>query len=124
MPVERVPYSRDELFAVAPPKKYAGEYLREIAFPLGGIGTGCISLAGRAQLIDWEIFNRPNKGYRPDYPFFSLWAQTEGEDPVFRVLESLWDTELSGGRGSERSYGFGPLHRYASRLPRMDSLGF
>ena len=32
-----------------------------ISFPLGGIGTGCINLAGNGALLDWEIFNRPNK---------------------------------------------------------------
>ena len=37
---------------------YSGERLREISFPLGGIGTGCIGLAGSGRLIDWEIFNR------------------------------------------------------------------
>ena len=41
---------------------YKGENLREISFPLGGIGTGCIGVAGNGALIDWEIFNRPNKG--------------------------------------------------------------
>ncbi len=29
---------------------YTGESLREIAFPLGGIGTGTLSLGGRGQL--------------------------------------------------------------------------
>ena len=37
------------------------EYLKEISFPLGGIGSGCIGLSGNGELIDWEIFNRPNK---------------------------------------------------------------
>ena len=42
--------------------KYENESLNEISFPLGGIGTGSIGLAGNGRLIDWEIFNRPNKG--------------------------------------------------------------
>jgi uncharacterized protein (DUF608 family) len=37
---------------------YTGDRLREIAFPLGGIGTGTISLGGRGQLRDFEIANR------------------------------------------------------------------
>ena len=44
------------------PFVYRGAQLRELAFPLGGIGTGCVSLEGRGALRDWEIFNRPNKG--------------------------------------------------------------
>lgn len=40
---------------------FSGEHLNEISFPLGGIGTGSVGLAGNGRLIDWEIFNRPNK---------------------------------------------------------------
>jgi uncharacterized protein (DUF608 family) len=46
-------------------KKYDGEHLRRIALPLGGIGTGTISLGGRGDLRDWEIVNRPAKGFAP-----------------------------------------------------------
>ena len=62
-----IPFPDEELFAVGPQKTYVGKYLNEIAFPLGGIGTGCVSLSGGGQLVDWEIFNRPNQGVRPDY---------------------------------------------------------
>ena len=40
---------------------YKGEKTRAISFPLGGIGTGSIGLAGNGRRVDWEIFNRPNK---------------------------------------------------------------
>ena len=39
---------------------YQGNKTNQISFPLGGLGTGCIGLAGNGRLIDWEIFNRPN----------------------------------------------------------------
>ena len=42
--------------------KYNSQKLREISFPLGGIGAGCIGLSGSGHLVDWEIFNAPNKG--------------------------------------------------------------
>ncbi len=91
-----IPFTDDELFAVGPQKTYEGKYLNEIAFPLGGIGTGCLSISGSGQLVDWEIFNRPNKGYRPDYTFFTLFAQQEDEEPVFRVLEGRLQPPFQG----------------------------
>ena len=70
------------------PRLYTGRQLAMIAFPLGGIGTGSISLGGRGQLRDWEVFNRPDKGRSPDYAFASIWAQSGSAKPVARVLES------------------------------------
>ena len=71
-------YTREELETRGVPPLYEGDHLREIAFPLGGIGTGCVSLHGRGALLDWEIFNRPNKGTILPYTFFTIWAQAEG----------------------------------------------
>ena len=51
------------------PRAFRGDQLAMVAFPLGGIGTGSISLGGRGQLRDWEIFNRPEKGRFPTYTF-------------------------------------------------------
>src|SRR5580692_9039323 len=66
---------------------YEGENLREIAFPLGGIGTGCVSLDGRGGLREWEIFNRPNKGHMLQYTFPALWYKTaDGKSKAMTVL--------------------------------------
>ncbi|HEY65741.1 MAG TPA: hypothetical protein G4O02_14340 [Caldilineae bacterium] len=78
---------------------YEGETLREVAFPLGGIGTGTISLGGRAELRDFEIFNRPAKGLTPPYTFFALRAQAEGYPAVTRVLEGVIQPPYSGSFG-------------------------
>src|SRR5690349_6777290 len=51
------------------PRTFSGAHLQMIAFPLGGVGTGCISLGGRGELRDWEIFNRPDKGTSVSYAF-------------------------------------------------------
>ena len=54
---------------------YEHEYLNEISFPLGGIGTGCVGLAGNGCLVDWEIFNRPNKGSLNGYTHIAVRAK-------------------------------------------------
>jgi len=46
-------------------KTYDSRHLDAIALPLGGIGTGTVSLGGRGNLRDWEIMNRPAKGFVP-----------------------------------------------------------
>ena len=61
---------------------WLGPDATQAAFPLGGIGTGSISLGGRGQLRDWEIYNRPDKGRSPQYAFASIWAQSGGSRPV------------------------------------------
>lgn len=70
-----------------------------IAFPLGGVAAGSISLGGRGQLRDWEIFNRPNKGFRPRYAFPSIWAKAGDNAPVARVLESRVQPPYEGPEG-------------------------
>ncbi|MBM4036048.1 MAG: hypothetical protein FJ291_30310, partial [Planctomycetes bacterium] len=54
--------------------RYDQGHLARIALPLGGIGTGTVSLGGRGDLRDWELVNRPAKGFVPRNAFFALWA--------------------------------------------------
>jgi hypothetical protein len=70
-----VPYHPEEIHAVGPQRSFTGEALSEIAFPLGGIGTGTISLGGRGDLRDFEIFNRPGKGKNLPFSFVAIWAR-------------------------------------------------
>ncbi|QDP98577.1 hypothetical protein FOE78_04450 [Microlunatus elymi] len=73
--------------------------------PVGGIGTGCISLGGRGQLMDWELLNRPAKGHDPQ-SFFAVRvedpAPAEGSAAVHtRLLEgALLPGERQGAHGS------------------------
>src|ERR1035437_2590086 len=60
---------------IAYPRVFTGRHLPAIAFPLGGVASGAISLGGRGQLRDWEIFNRPDKGNAPSYAFPAIWVQ-------------------------------------------------
>ena len=81
------------------PHIYSGDRLKMIAFPLGGVAAGSISLGGRGQLRDWEIFNKSNKGFSPNYGFPAIWAQAGNNKPVARVLEAMAGIELRSGTG-------------------------
>lgn len=123
-PVKPLPYTAEELLSPVVRDTYEGDNLNLVAFPLGGIGAGCISLSGTGKLVDWEIFNQPNKGYQPRFSFLSVWAKSEGSEPVFRVLEGQLRERLDGplylapGMFSE-GHGVGPQQTQAAGLPRM-----
>lgn len=93
------------------PAVYAGDRLRMIAFPLGGVAAGSISLGGRGQLRDWEIFNKPNKGFSPNYGFPAIWARAGAGKPVARVLEAhiLPPYEGASGLGANNVPGLSRL---------------
>jgi non-lysosomal glucosylceramidase len=93
------------------PRIFTGRKLKMIAFPLGGVAAGSVALGGRGQLRDWEIFNRPNKGYSPAYAFPSIWAQAGGAKPVARVLEAriLPPYEGQDGLGANNAPGLSRL---------------
>lgn len=118
-------FTPEELHAIGKPPAYEGERLNAIAFPLGGLGTGCVSLSGRGALVDWEIFNRPNKGSLMPYTFFTLWAQTERQPPVTRVVQAPPAPPFTGeGGGGYRGLGFGVTREDGSGLPHMRSARF
>lgn len=101
-------------------KRYDQEHLRRIALPLGGIGTGTVSLGGRGDLRDWEIMNRPAKGFTPrgqgGQPFFALNVRSQGGNTVTRLLEGPLDLdEYEGGFGSA-------AHNHG--LPRFHAASF
>lgn len=93
--------------AISFPRVFTGRQLKEIAFPLGGVAAGGLSLGGRGQLRDWEMFNRPNKGYSPSYGFPSIWMQCGKAKPIARVLEARILPPFSGesGLGSNNAPG-------------------
>jgi non-lysosomal glucosylceramidase len=120
-----IPYTHDELYAPGPQRTFEGEKLRKVAFPLGGIGAGCVSLSGSGELIDWEIFNRPNLGSFLPFTFFSLWAQEEGRPPVARVLQGPPQPPFDGsGYGNRPGLGQGVACDTGAGLPHMRTCTF
>ncbi|MDX2967702.1 GH116 family glycosyl-hydrolase [Kribbella solani] len=82
-------------------RTYTGRNLRRIALPLGGIGTGTVSLGGRGNLRDWEIVNRPAKGFHPGTAFFALRTESPSGAVTARALEGPLDlSEYEGAHGS------------------------
>jgi non-lysosomal glucosylceramidase len=79
-------------------KRYDEQHLARIALPLGGIGTGTVSLGGRGDLRDWEIMNRPAKGFVPTRgsfsPFFAVFVKDAAGRTQTRGLEGPIDLAL------------------------------
>lgn len=72
-------------------KHFDKDHLLNIALPLGGIGTGTVSLSGRGELRDWEIMNNPAIGYSTvtkgnNAPFFAIFVKPEGKPSITRAL--------------------------------------
>ena len=104
---------------------YKGEYLNEISFPLGGIGSGSIGLAGNGRLIDWEIFNRPSKGSVNGYSHIAVKLIKNGKTYT-KVLNSDINQELVGHfcDGRFYGYGFGPDSNTMAGLPHFKNCEF
>ncbi|MBS4197608.1 GH116 family glycosyl-hydrolase [Lederbergia citri] len=92
-------------------RKYSGKD-QVAAFPLGGIGTGNVSIGSRGELRDWEIFNRPGKRTIMPNTFFSIWVKQDGEEPIAKVLESRINPP------HDLSHGYHPIT--GAGLPRME----
>lgn len=100
---------------------YAHDAQEHISFPLGGLGAGCLGLSGRGRLVDWEIFNRPNKGSTHGFSHFLLRAEKDGEIVDSRILNGPIDRNRSGDMTGERfsSFGFGVKREYLAGLPHF-----
>ncbi len=95
-------------------RRYDAQHLREIAMPVGGIGTGFFCLGGRGQLTDWQLMSRPHRGWRPMYSHLALWTR-QGNERKLRILEG----DLSEGLSAD----FGAPQVMAG-IPRMRAKGF
>lgn len=102
--------------------KYTGNKLNEISFPLGGIGSGSIGLAGNGSLVDWEIYNIPNKNSTNCFTHFALRA-FDGEEIVdARVLKGRERRDFCGKYA--RNFGRGIYTDTLEGFPHFDECTF
>ncbi len=119
-------------------KTYDQEHLAQIALPLGGIGTGTVSLGGRGELRDWELMNVPAKKFSTvttgnNAPFFALYVRPEqGETTTTLLAGPLYSHEYLHYEGRpvnhhglprfaharfEAAYPFGQVHLWDEQVP-------
>ncbi|MCU0793235.1 MAG: non-lysosomal glucosylceramidase, partial [Opitutaceae bacterium] len=119
-------------------RRYDGAHLARIALPLGGIGTGTVSLGGRGELRDWQIMNRPARGFSTvlkgnDAPFFAVCVRRpDGTTATKALVGPLEASEYEHYEGRpvdhhglprfrearfEAAYPFGQVHLTDSGLP-------
>lgn len=129
-------------------KTYDQDHLQRIAMPVGGIGTGTVSLKGNGAIQDWEIMNRPAKGFNPwifkgppvnRAPFFAIYIKEENKKGQAILLEgppSILDYEGDmGARGTnhglprfekatfQTAYPFGQVKLEDKSLPVKATVG-
>ena len=86
---------------------YRGARRQHVAFPLGGIGTGTVSLTGSGRLIDWSIRNRPAIHQHNGYSHFAIKAERDGKLIDARVLNGPYEGLPTGSPSRRKFDGFG-----------------
>ena len=82
-----------------------------------GIGTGSIGLGGNGRLMDWEIFNRANKGGMNGYSHLAVRAVAGGELLSAKVLAGDMYGEFSGPRAA--CFGHGAMRETMAGFPHF-----
>jgi len=118
-------------------KHYDENHISKVALPLGGIGTGTVSINGRGSLIDWEIMNLSGKGFSTvtpgnDAPFFAIYINDGEQNYTKGLMGPLMDYEYEHMEGRpvdhhgiprfekatfDAAYPFGMVNLYDSGLP-------
>lgn len=85
-------------------KHYDENHISKIAMPIGGIGTGTVSVNGRGSLVDWEIMNIPGKGFSTvtpgnDAPFFAIFINDGEKSYTKGLMGPLLDYEYEHMEG-------------------------
>ncbi len=85
-------------------KHYDENHISKVALPIGGIGTGTVSINGRGNLVDWEIMNRPGKGFSTvtpgnDAPFFAIHINDGDQKYTKGLMGPMLDYEYQDMEG-------------------------
>ncbi len=101
-------------------KHYDENHISKVALPIGGIGTGTVSINGRGSLVDWEIMNRPGKGFSTvtpgnDAPFFSIYINDGKKSYTKGLMGPLLDFEYQHMEGR-------PVDHHG--IPRFEKASF
>ena len=87
-------------------KHYEGKFIEKIAMPVGGIGTGNISIGGNGQWKDVEMMNKPGMGFYGSVtpkraPCFMVFTQNaSGEKHAKALMGPIPPPEYTGSEGS------------------------
>jgi uncharacterized protein (DUF608 family) len=105
---------------------YAGERRRYVSFPLGGIGTGSISLTGSGRLIDWSIRNRPSIHQFNGYSHFAIKAEQGDRLLGARVLNGPYEGIPTGSPSARKfdGFGFGANRDSLAGVPHFEDVTF
>lgn len=101
-------------------KHYDENHVSKIALPIGGIGTGTVSVSGRGSLVDWEIMNRPGKNFSTvtpgnDAPFFAIHIENGEKKYTKGLMGPLLDYEYEHMEGR-------PVNHHG--IPRFEKATF
>lgn len=114
-------YSKRELRGTGKQRIFADECLQQVAFPLGGLGAGCVHVGGSGNLQDFCLFNKPDFGHSP-MTFAGVHCQERGRQAgVFRVLEG--PVQIPHVYNQAR-FGNGGLASGHEGLPHMEKATF
>lgn len=100
--------------------KYIANRTKQISFPLGGIGSGSIGMGGNGRFVDWEIFNRPNKGSINGYTHIAVKANDLDDSLLSaKILNSDMLDDYSGRHNGTDGFGFGMLKETMAGFPHF-----
>ncbi|MBV9129777.1 MAG: beta-glucosidase, partial [Verrucomicrobia bacterium] len=105
---------------------YTGKRRKYVSFPLGGIGTGSVSLTGSGRLVDWSIRNRPAIYQFNGYSHFAIKAEQDGKLLGARVLNGPYEGTPAGSPSVRKfdGFGFGANRDSMAGVPHFDDVTF
>ena len=114
-------YSKKELAGSGQQRTFTGDDLQQIAFPLGGLGAGCLHMGGAGNFQDFCLFNAPTFGHSP-MTFAAVHCREKGrKGGIMRVLEGEVQNPHIYNQGR---FGNGGLASGHEGLPHMEEAEF